>query len=64
MTSNEFYCRALLQIAGNNQFAIDYYNDEVSLTRWARNVENAAAVLTEIAEESKPFDDDEPDKPP
>jgi hypothetical protein len=64
MTSNEFYCRALLQIAGNSQFAIDYYNDEVSLTRWARNVENGAAVLTEIAEESKPFDDDEPDKPP
>ena len=64
MTSNEFYCRALLQIAGNSQFVIDYYNDEVSLTRWARNVENAAAVLTEIAEESKPFDDDEPDKPP
>ena len=63
MTSNEFYCRALLQIAGNSQFAIDYYNEEVSLTRWARNVENAAAVLTEIAAESRPFDD-EPDKPP
>ena len=63
MTSNDFYCRALLLIAGNSEFAIDLYNDEVSLTRWARGVESAAAVLTEIAAESKPFDD-EPDKPP
>ena len=62
MTSNEFYCHALLQIAGNS--AIDLYNEQASLTRWARGVESAAAVLTEIAEESKPFDDDEPDKPP
>lgn len=64
MTSNEFYCHALLQIAGNSKFAIDLYNEQVSLTRWARDVETAATVLTEIAEETKPFDDDEPDKPP
>lgn len=64
MTSNEFYCYALLQIAGNSQFAIDFHNDKVGLTGWARGVETAATVLTEIAEESKPFDDDEPDKPP
>lgn len=64
MTSNEFYCRAMLEVAGNSTFAIDLHNDEVTLTRWARDVESAAAVLTEIAQESKPFDDDEPDKPP
>ena len=63
MTENEFYCNALLQIAGNSEFAIDFNNDEVSLTQWARSVEQAATVLLEIASETHCFDDDEPDEP-
>ena len=62
MTENEFYCNALLQIAGNSEFAIDFYNDEVCLTQWARGVEQAATVLYEITIENNCLTSDEPPK--
>ncbi len=61
MTKNEFYCRALLQIAGNSEFAVDRHDD--GLTKWAIYVDMAATVLADIAEDCKAFDD-EPDEPP
>ena len=62
MTENEFFSNALLQIAGNSEFAIDFYNDEVSLAQWARGVELAATVLFEIAVENNCLTSDEPPK--
>ena len=63
MTENEFFQRALLQIAANSSFGnghgsyVDYYS-------WANRINEAAAALRDIAERSTVFDDDEPDEPP
>ena len=67
MTETDFFTKALLLIASNSTFAIDWQNDEESLSSWARKVESAAAVLLDIAIENRCVTDDEPtpkDKPP
>ena len=57
MTSNDFFCYALLSIAANSNL-----NEIVNYKEWAESVERKAAILTEIAEENNCFD--EPGKPP
>lgn len=67
MTEIDFFTKALLLIASNSTFAIDFQNDYESLSHWARKVESAATVLLDIAVENRCVTIDEPtpkDKPP
>ena len=67
MTEIDFFTKALLLIASNSTFAIDWQNGDESLSHWARKVESAAAVLLDIAVENRCVTIDEPtpkDKPP
>lgn len=50
MTENEFYRKALLAIAGNSAFKPDYYKQgQFALRYWAKEVEQAATELLEVA---------------
>lgn len=67
MTEIDFFTKALLLIASNSTFAIDWQNGDESLSHWARKVESAATVLLDIAVENRCVTIDEPtpkDKPP
>ncbi len=67
MTEIDFFTKALLLIASNSTFAIDWQNCDESLSQWARKVESAAEALLDIAIENRCATIDEPtpkDKPP
>lgn len=50
MTENEFYRKALIAIASNSAFKPDYYKQgQFALRYWAKEVEQAAAELLEVA---------------
>ena len=59
MTRNEFYQKALLQIASNSAFGsgrgccVDYIS-------WTKRIHEAAATLTDIAQKNSSFDKHKP----
>lgn len=64
MTESDFFARALLSIAGSGVFGKPNFH---YMKEWAKDVEQAAAVLTDVADESHCLEADEPNpkyKPP
>lgn len=61
MTKKEFLRNALLQIAGSGVFGKPNYHYMIG---WAKDVEQAAAALLDVAIDNHCLEDDEPDKPP
>ena len=55
MTRNEFYQKALLQIASNSAFG-NGHGSFVNYCTWAAQIHEAAATLTEIAQKNSSFD--------
>lgn len=50
MTENEFYRKALLQLAANPVFKPNYYlNGKTALREWAEELGRAAGELLEVA---------------
>ena len=59
MTRNEFYQKALLQIASNSAFGNGHGN-YVDYCSWAKRIHEAAATLTDIAQKHSSFDKNRP----
>ena len=59
MTRNEFYQKALLQIASNSAFG-NGHGSFVDYCSWAKRIHEAAATLTDIAQKNSSFDKHKP----
>lgn len=60
MTGNEFFCEALLQLAGNSTLALDVQNNKIGFAQWAQMLDRGASALLEVAAENNCLDDDKP----
>ena len=65
MTKNQFYQKALLQIASNSAFGNGRHS-YVDYGYWSKKIHEAAEALTYIASRNSNFDDEhkEPGNPP
>ena len=62
MTENDFYRKALLQLAANPAFKPDYHtNGQFALHHWAEELGRAAGKLLEVATSEKCGVDDTED---
>ena len=63
MTVNEFYQKALLQIASNSAFG-NGHGSYVDYVSWAKKIHEAAEALSCVAERHSHFGDNETEQPP